>query len=98
MNPTGKTYFYYLHETVMPKNWRKLLTKNAHINYKHIHEEEFYHNALALAAMAEKDYERALNELKIALRHAGEINNNYVAVFYILQIRCYYGLKRCGTG
>ena len=44
--------------------------------------------------MAEKDFEGALNELKIALRHAGEINNNYaIAVFYVLQIRCYYGLK-----
>jgi len=94
MNPLVKTYFYYLHETGNAKKLRKLLTKNVHINYKHIHEEEFYHNALALAAMAEKDYERALNELKIALRHAGEINNNYaIAVFYILQIRCYYGLK-----
>jgi len=94
MSPLVKTYFYYLYETGNAKKLRRLLTKNVHINYKHIHEEEFYHNALALTAMVEKDYERALNELKIALRHAGEINNNYaIAVFYVLQIRCYYGLK-----
>ena len=94
MNPLVKTYFYYLHETGNAKKLQKLLTRNVHLNYKHIHEEEFYHNALALTAMTEKNFERALNELKIALRHAGEINNNYaIAVFYVLQIRCYYGLK-----
>lgn len=94
LNPLVKTYFYYLHEIGNAKKLRRLLSKNVHINYKHIHEEEFYHNALALASMAEKDFEGALNELKIALRHAGEINNNYaIAVFYVLQIRCYYGLK-----
>lgn len=93
LNPLVKTYFYYLHETANAKKLRKLLAKNVHINYKHINEEEFYHNALALSAMAEKDFEGALNELKIALRYAGEINNNYaIAVFYVLQIRCYYGL------
>ncbi len=94
INPLVKTYFYYLNEMSNSKKLRKLITKNVHINYKHIHEEEFYHNVLSLAAITEKDYETALSELKLAMRHAGEINNNYaIAVFYVLQIICYYGLN-----
>lgn len=94
INPLVKTYFYYLNEMANPKKLKKLITKNVQINYKHIHEEEFYHNVLSLIAISEKDYETALQELKLAMRHAGEINNNYaIAVFYVLQITCYYGLR-----
>nr|MBP7310166.1 GAF domain-containing sensor histidine kinase [Candidatus Cloacimonadota bacterium] len=75
------------------KKLKKLLTKNIHINYKHIREEEFYHNVQSLIALAEHDYETALAELKLAIRHAGEINNNYaIAVFYVMEINCYYGM------
>ncbi len=94
INPLVKTYFYYLNEMANPKKLKRLITKNIQINYKHIHEEEFYHNVLSLIAISEKDYETALNELRLALRHAGEINNNYaIAVFYVLQVQCHYGLK-----
>jgi len=94
INPLVKTYFYYLNEMANPKKLKRLVTKNVQINYKHIHEEEFYHNILSLIAILEKDYETALNELRLAMRHAGEINNNYaIAVFYVLQIQCYYGLQ-----
>lgn len=93
INPLVKTYFYYLNEMANPKKLKKLITKNVQINYKHIHEEEFHHNVLSLIAISEKDYETALHELKSAMRHAGEINNNYaIAVFYVLQITCYYGI------
>lgn len=94
INPLVKTYFYYLSEMMSPKKLRKLISSNAHINYKHIHEEEFHHNVLSLIALTEKDYAKAHNELKLALRHAGEINNNYaIAVFYILEVLCHYGLQ-----
>ncbi len=94
INPLVKTYFYYLNELANAKKLRRLIRKNVHINYKHIYEEEFYHNSLSLLAMAEKDYEKALVELKTATKFAGSINNNYaIAVFYILQITCYYGLR-----
>ncbi len=94
INPLVKTYFYYLNEMFHTKKLKKLITKNVQINYKHLHEEEFYHNVLSLIALSEKDYETALNELKQAMRHAGEINNNYaIAVFYVLQIQCYYGMR-----
>lgn len=93
INPLVKTYFYYLNEMMSSKKLRKLLTKNVDINYKHIHEEEFYHNVLSLASIADKDYGNALKELKQALRHAGEINNNYaITVFYVLEVVCHYGL------
>lgn len=94
INPLVKTYFYYLNEMGNAKKLRRLVSKNVQINYKHIHEEEFYHNVLSLIAISEKDYETALTELRLAMRHAGEINNNYaIAVFYVLQIQCYYGLR-----
>lgn len=94
ITPLVKTYFYYLNEMANTKKLKKLIHKNVQINYKHIHEEEFYHNVLSLIALSERDYETALNELKLAMRHAGEINNNYaIAVFYILQISCYYGMN-----
>ncbi|MDY0152475.1 MAG: protein kinase, partial [Candidatus Cloacimonas sp.] len=94
INPLVKTYFYYLNEMANPKKLKKLISKNVQINYQHIHEEEFYHNVMSLIAISEKDYETALKELKLAMRHAGEINNNYaIAVFYVLQITCYYGLE-----
>ncbi|HNQ42851.1 MAG TPA: tetratricopeptide repeat-containing sensor histidine kinase, partial [Candidatus Cloacimonadota bacterium] len=94
INPLVKTYFYYLNEMMSSKKLRKLLTKNVDINYKHIHEEEFYHNVLSLAAISDRDYGNALNELKQALRHAGEINNNYaITVFYVLKVVCHYGLE-----
>lgn len=93
INPLVKTYFYYLYEMKSPKKLRKLLSSNIQINFKHLHEEEFHHNVLSMIAMAELDYERALGELKLALRHAGEINNNYaITVFYILEATCHYGL------
>jgi signal transduction histidine kinase/tetratricopeptide (TPR) repeat protein/KaiC/GvpD/RAD55 family RecA-like ATPase len=94
INPLVKTYFYYLHEMRSPKKIRKLLSSNVQINFKHLHEEEFHHNVLSLIAMVELDYERALSELKLALRHAGEINNNYaITVFYVLEAMCHYGLE-----
>jgi serine/threonine protein kinase/signal transduction histidine kinase len=94
INPLVKTYFYYLNEMCNPKKLRRLISKNVHINYQHIHEEEFYHNVLSLLAITEKDYETALMELKQAMRYAGEINNNYaIAVFYVLEILCHYGLR-----
>jgi signal transduction histidine kinase/serine/threonine protein kinase len=94
INPLVKTYFYYLNEMGNARKLKRLVSKNVQINYKHIHEEEFYHNVLSLIAISEKDYETALNELRLAMRHAGEINNNYaIAVFYVLQIQCYYGLQ-----
>lgn len=94
INPLVKTYFYYLNEMMSPKKLRKLISNNAHINYKHLHEEEFHHNVLSLIALAENDYEKAHSELKLALKHAGEVNNNYaIAVFYILEVMCHYGLN-----
>ena len=93
INPLVKTYFYYLNEMMSPKKLRKLLSSNVQINFKHIHEEEFHHNVLSLIAMAENNYEKALTELKLAIRHAGEINNIYaITVFYILETQCHYGL------
>jgi signal transduction histidine kinase/tetratricopeptide (TPR) repeat protein len=93
INPLVKTYFYYLNEMMSTKKLRKLLSSNVHINFKHIHEEEFHHNVLSLISMAEHDYEKALSELKLAIRHAGEINNNYaITVFYTLETMCHYGL------
>lgn len=93
INPLVKTYFYYLHEMANPKKLKKLIRKNVHINYKHIYEDEFYHNILSLLALSEKDFERAQAELKKAMKYAGDINNNYaIAVFYVLQITCLYGL------
>lgn len=94
MTPLVKTYFYYLNEMSNTKKLKKLIHKNVQINYKHIHEEEFYHNVLSLIALSEQDFETALSELKLAMRHAGEVNNNYaIAVFYVLQVSCYYGLN-----
>ena len=76
-----------------PKKLRRLISKNAHIDYAQIQEQEFYHNVLSLLAMMEKDYSTALNELKLALQFAGEINNHYaMAVFNVLQATCHYGL------
>jgi signal transduction histidine kinase/serine/threonine protein kinase len=93
INPLVKTYFYYLNEIQSSKKLRRLLSSNVQINYKHLHEEEFHHNVLSLIAMMEKDYEKALAELKLALRHAGEINNNYaITVFYIMESECHFGL------
>lgn len=97
INPLVKTYFYYLHEMRSPRKLRKILSSNVQINFKHLREEEFYHNVLSLIAMIELDYERALAELKLALRHAGEINNNYaITVFYILEVMCHLGLQDLG--
>lgn len=93
INPLVKTYFYYLSEMSNPKKLRRLISKNAHIDYAQIQEQEFYHNVLSLLAMMEKDYSTALNELKLALQFAGEINNHYaMAVFNVLQATCHYGL------
>lgn len=94
INPLVKTYFYYLHETANVKKLRRLIRKNVHINYKHVHEEEFYHNVQSMIALSVKDYGLALSELHQAMRFAGEINNNYaIAVFNVMQISCYYGLE-----
>ncbi|HOH78342.1 MAG TPA: ATP-binding protein [Candidatus Cloacimonadota bacterium] len=94
VNPLVKTYFYYLHETANLKKLRRLIRKNVQINYKHIHEEEFYHNILSLIALSGGDYALALSELRQAMHFAGEINNNYaIAVFNVLQVRCLYGLN-----
>ncbi len=93
INPLVKTYFYYLHEMKSSKKLKKLLGSNVQLNFKHLREEEFHHNVLSLISMVELDYEKALRELKLALRHAGEINNNYaITVFYILEATCHYGL------
>ena len=94
INPLVKTYFYYLSEMGNAKKLRRLMSNNVHINYQHIHEQEFYHNVLSLLAISEKDYETALKELKYATQYAGEINNNYaIAVFNVLQVVCHYGLQ-----
>jgi len=94
INPLVKTYFYFLHETANLKKLRRLIRKNVQINYKHIHEEEFYHNILSLIALSAGDYETAMAELRLAMHFAGEINNNYaIAVFNVLQTNCLYGLK-----
>lgn len=94
INPLVKTYFYYLHEVSNQKKLRSLLRQNAHINYREINEEEFYHNILSLIALSEKDYHTALNELRLAKDFAGGINNNYaLAVFNVLLVCCHYGLK-----
>jgi uncharacterized protein HemY len=50
-----------------PKKLKKLIRKNVHINYKHIYEDEFYHNILSLLALSEKDFEKAQAELKKAM-------------------------------
>ncbi|MCB5284907.1 MAG: protein kinase [Candidatus Cloacimonetes bacterium] len=93
INPLVKTYFYYLSEMSNPKKLRRLIRKNAHIDYIQIQEQEFYHNILSLLAMMEQDFATALNELKLALQFAGEINNHYaMAVFNVLQATCHYGL------
>ncbi len=93
INPLVKTYFYYLSEMSNPKKLRRLIRKNAHIDYIQTQEQEFYHNILSLLAMMEHDYATALNELKLALQYAGEINNHYaMAVFNVLQATCHYGL------
>ena len=93
INPLVKTYFYYLHEMANAKKLKRLIRKNVHIDYKHIFEEEFYHNSLSLLALAEKDFGTALSELRKAMKFAGDINNNYaLAVFNVLQIICYYGM------
>ena len=93
INPLVKTYFYYLNEMANPKKLRRIIRKNAHIDYTQIHEQEFFHNILSLLAMAEKDYATALSEIKLAMQFAGEINNNYaLAVFNVLQANCHYGL------
>jgi serine/threonine protein kinase/signal transduction histidine kinase len=94
INPLVKTFFYYLHEIANVKKLRRLIRKNVQINYQQIHEEEFYHNILSLLAQRGKDYETALAELKLAMKHAGEVNNHYaMAVFNVMQIVCYLGLK-----
>ncbi len=94
INPLVKTFFYYLHEIANVKKLRRLIRKNVQINYQQIHEEEFYHNILSLLAQREKDYETALAELKLAMKHAGEVNNHYaMAVFNVMQIICHLGLK-----
>jgi len=93
VNPLVKTFFYYLYEISNTKKLRRLIRKNVHINYKHMHEEEFYHNVNSLLAISENHYERALEELKQGIRYAGEIKNNYaLVVFNILQLTCFYGL------
>ncbi len=93
INPMVKTYFYYLFEISHTKKLKRLIRKNVHINYKHLHEEEFYHNINSLLAMLEKDYESALMELKQGIRYAGEVKNNYaLTVFNISQVICYYGM------
>lgn len=94
INPLVKTYFYYLYEINNTKKLKRLIRKNVHINYKHLHEEEFYHNTNSLLAILEKNYETAMDELKQGLRYAGEVKNQYaITVFYVLQIQCYYGLN-----
>lgn len=93
INPLVKTYFYYLSEMMSPKKLRSLLGSNVDINFKLLHEEEFHHNVLSLIAMAENRYDKALEELKLALHYAGEINNLYaITVFYTMEAMCNYGL------
>lgn len=94
INPLVKTYFYYLSEMSYPKKLRRLIQKNAHIDYAQINEQEFFHNVQSLLAISEKNYEKALQELKSAMQFAGEINNHYaLAIFNVLQIHCHYGLR-----
>ncbi|MBW6514681.1 MAG: protein kinase, partial [Candidatus Syntrophosphaera sp.] len=94
INPLVKTYFYYLSEMHNPKKLRRLIRKNAQIDFALSHEQEFYHNVLSLLAISEKDFETALKELKLAMQFAGEINNHYaMAVFNVLQVVCHYGLQ-----
>ncbi len=93
INPLVKTYFYYLSEMANPRKLRRLISKNAQIDYQAIQEQEFYHNVLSLLAISEQNYETALKELYQAMQFAGEINNHYaLAVFNILLAICHYGL------
>lgn len=94
INPLIKTYFYYLYELGNVKKISKLLRKNAHINYHHLHEDEFFYNTQSLVALLNKDYPMALEHLKNAMRYAGEIRNHYaLTVFHLAEIECYIGLK-----
>ncbi|MFA7028668.1 MAG: ATP-binding protein [Candidatus Cloacimonadaceae bacterium] len=95
INPLVKTYFYYLSEISYPAKIKKLLQKNVHLDFELIKEQEFYHNVLSLLAISEKNYKKALEELKLAAQFAGEINNHYaMAVFNVLQAKSYYGLGK----
>jgi signal transduction histidine kinase/tetratricopeptide (TPR) repeat protein len=94
INPLVKTYFYYLSEMSNARKLRNLIRKNTHLDFQQANELEFYHNILSMAAIAEKDYTTALNELRLATRYAGEVKNHYaMTVFSVLQINCFYGLK-----
>jgi len=94
LNPLVKTYFYYLYEISNPAKLKRLLTKNPHVNYSHLHEEEFYHNILSLIQCQAGNYEEALEELKLALQFAGEVKNSYAStVFYIFQALCFLGMS-----
>lgn len=93
INPLVKTYFYYLSEMSNPRKLRRLIRKNSHIDYQQINELEFYHNVLSLLATAENDYPKSLQELKLAMQYAGEINNHYaLAVFNVMLVNAYYGM------
>jgi len=94
INPLVKTYFYYLFELGLPKKMKKLLSKNTHIDYHEIHEDEFYYNTLSMIAILTQDYGQALDYLKSAEKYAGEVNNHYaITVFYLSEIECYIGLR-----
>ncbi len=94
INPLIKTYFYFLYELGSLKKITKLIRKNAQINYHNIHEDEFYYNTLSLIALLNNDYIFALEHLKNASKHAGEVKNHYaITVFYLSEIECYIGLK-----
>lgn len=94
INPLIKTYFYFLFELGAVKKLNRLIRKNAHINYHEIHEDEFYYNIMSMIAILNQDYLLALDHLKNASKHAGEVKNHYaITVFYISEIECYIGLK-----
>ncbi len=94
VNPLIKTYFYYLYALGAHKKLAGLLSKNAQIDYHEIHEDEFYYNTKSLIAILNKDYTLALEHLKNAEKHAGEVKNHYaITVFMVTEIECYIGLN-----
>jgi serine/threonine protein kinase/signal transduction histidine kinase len=93
INPIVKTYFYYLYELGLSNKMTKLLSKNAHINFHEVNEDEFYYNSLSLISMLKKDYNQALEHLHNAVKFAGEVKNHYAfTVFSLSQIECYIGI------
>ena len=89
INPLVKTYFYYLYDIRASKSLTKLIQKNNHIRYSQIKEQEFYYNALHLAALLDNNYEVAYRNLDYAKEYSDNSRNIYAsAIFMVKQIEC----------